>query len=418
LDSKITFEDLNIKPQFLKALGEAGIIHPSPIQERAIPLIKAGKDVVGIAQTGTGKTFAFLIPLMMKLNFHQGDKPRAIIFAPTKELAVQIWQEFERLNTYSDLKACVVYGGVGITEQIKQIETGIDVIIGTPGRFMDLYRKEVLDLKQVKTLVLDEADRLMDMGFIPQLRQILEVIPVKRQNLLFSATFSEQVEELSHEFLDFPEKIEVTKERTPVESVQQQIFNVPNFRAKLDFLMSIINREDFKQGIVFVNSRHDATHIGKFLSRKMRDDEFRTIHANKSQSVRLNSLRDFKEGLLKVVVATDVSSRGIDVLEMSHVINFNVPRSAEDYVHRIGRTGRAFRTGVSITFCHKGEEYAMDDILKDLRLTLSYQKLPKTIEVVETSKEELIAMDRMIDFYKRKQNPDYKGAFHRKKKKK
>ena len=412
--SKNTFADLKLNKQLLNAIADAGYDRPTPIQQQAIPRILNGQDVMGIAQTGTGKTAAFVLPLLMKVKYAQGDDARAMILAPTKELVMQIEQVARQLAAYTDLRIVVLYGGVGPKTQIGNLQNGVDIIVATPGRFLELYGKGHIFTKHLKTLVLDEADRMMDMGFMPQIRQILEVIPVKRQNLLFSATMPEKVIRLSEEFLDFPEVIEVTPQATPATTINQVFYRVPNIRTKINLIEYFLRDEQFTRVIIFTKTRVAANDIYKFIDRKNLGP-VNVLHANKGQNSRIAAMNAFKEGSLRVLVTTDVSSRGIDVSEVSHVINFDVPVVYEDYVHRIGRTGRAELTGQAITLVNKAEEYHLGKIARLIRQPIPEKQLPAAVEVLPTPFAENQQMAKEIDHQKRLENPDFKGAFHEKK---
>lgn len=412
-----SFEDFKINRQLLNAIEDMGYTEPTPIQKKAIPLMLAGHDVMGIAQTGTGKTAAFVLPILMKVKYAQGDVPRALILAPTRELAMQIDADIKELSKYTDLRHLSIYGGIGPKTQIETINAGIDILVATPGRFMDIYKREELVVKQIKTMVLDEADKMMDMGFMAQIRSILEVIPTKRQNLLFSATMPDKVIELSHEFLDFPEKIEVSPEKVTAELVKQVLYEVPNFRTKVNLLSHLFSKSKaFKRVIIFVKSKTNADNIFKFLSRKS-DKTIRVVHGNKGQNTRINAIEAFKRGEIEVLVATDVVARGIDVSLVSHVINFDVPIIYEDYVHRIGRTGRAQHKGIAITFANDAELLHITKIEKIIKQGISKKQLPHEVTIEETEKEESTQINKEIDHFKRREDPDFKGAFHKKKKK-
>ncbi len=413
----MNFEDLKLTRQFLNAIEEAGFTQATEIQLKAIPRILAGQDVIGIAQTGTGKTAAYLLPLLQQVKYAQGFEPRCLILVPTKELVLQVVSNIEQLALYTDIRYVGLFGGIGPKKQIEALEKGIDIIIATPGRFMELYLKEHIVLKNLKHLVLDEADRMMDMGFMPQIRNILEVIPRKRQNLLFSATFPPTVELMSDEFLLFPQRIEVTPQATPVETVQQKLYTVPNFMSKLNLLFHFLkDQETFHRVIVFVGTKDYAKNIGKFLDRKA-EGEIRVIHSDKGQNSRINAMNDFKSGEVRVLVSTDVSARGIDVPDVSHVINFSIPKEYHDYVHRIGRTGRALKTGEAISFMDKSEVYHIAKIEKLIAQKIERFEFPEGVKIEKTPKEENIDQEREIDKQKRRENPDFKGAFHDKKKK-
>jgi ATP-dependent RNA helicase RhlE len=413
-----SFEQFELNRQLLNAVADAGYTEPTPIQQKTIPLSLGNHDVLGIAQTGTGKTAAYLLPLLMKVKYAQGKSPRALILAPTRELVIQINDAVKELAKYTDLRHLALYGGLGPKTQIETLQKGVDLIVATPGRFMDLYRIGELVTKDIRTMVLDEADKMMDMGFMPQIRSILEVIPTKRQNLLFSATFGARVERLSSEFLEAPIKVEVTPQASTAEMVNQVLYEVPNFRTKINMLEHLIRLDESQRVIIFTRTKDHAENIYKFLSRKViGDDKLRVIHANKGQNTRINAMEAFKEGNVQVLVATDVAARGIDVAQVSHVINFDVPLIYEDYVHRIGRTGRANNTGEAITFLTPAEEYHVQKIEKIIRMPIPRQKLPDTVEVTETPFDESQEMLRAIDEQRRKEDPDFKGAFHEKKEK-
>ncbi len=412
-----SFEDFKLNRQLLDAVKDAGFVTPTDIQQKAIPIILGGQEVIGIAQTGTGKTAAYLLPLLMKVKYAQMNEPRAVVLVPTKELALQITEHALQLATYTDLRIVPLYGGVGAKAQIEAIQNGVDILIATPGRFMELYLKNEIPVKQIKTLVIDEADRMMDMGFMHQLRKIFEVIPRKRQNLLFSATFPEKVEKLSADFLEFPVKIEITPQATPARQVSQVLYRVPNLKTKINFIEYLLqDRETFNRVMIFTRTKANANAVSKYIERKNLGS-VKVIHSNKGQNTRINAVNEFKEGNLRVLVTTDVTARGIDVVRVSHVINFDVPILYEDYVHRIGRTGRAFSEGNAITFVNRAEEYHIQKIEKLIREKINEEKMPAGVVVEETPFEEKQAMAREIDQQKRKEDPTFQGAFHERGKK-
>ncbi|GAB4395922.1 MAG: DEAD/DEAH box helicase [Microscillaceae bacterium] len=413
----MTFADFKLTKPLFQAIEALGYTQPTPIQQKAIPLALAGHDVMGIAQTGTGKTAAYLLPLLAKLHYAQPLPPRALILAPTRELAVQIDEAARALAQFTDLRCVVLYGGIGPTPQIEALQAGADLITATPGRLMDLYFEGHLLLKNLKILVLDEADRMMDSGFMPQIRALLEVIPPKRQNLLFSATIPDSVRHLSEEFLEYPEVVEISPSATTAETVSQAVYAVPNLKTKVNFLEYLLqDAAVFHKVIVFVRTRETANNIYKFLVRKFSEAEVKVIHANKSQSTRLNAMAAFKAGEVRVLVATDVAARGIDVTMVSHVINFEVPMLYEEYVHRIGRTGRAQQSGQAITFVTEAEEWHFRKIEALIQTKIPREMLPPAIEIAETPREEAQAQAREIDRQMQKDSPDFKGAFHEKKK--
>jgi ATP-dependent RNA helicase RhlE len=411
------FQEFRFNKQVLTAIHEAGYITPTPVQKKVIPRAMAGQDLIGIAPTGTGKTAAYLLPVIMKLLYPQGIAPRTLILLPTRELAIQVGKEAARFAGHTGLRSCAVYGGTGMKNQLEMINKGVDILVATPGRFMDIYRTGNLTTKLLNTLVIDEADRMMDMGFMRQLRSILEVIPSKkRQNLLFSATFPQKVEELSSEFLEYPAKIEIAPQATTADTIVQHAYRVPNFKTKINLLEFLLsnNPADFDRVIVFTKTRQAANNIFKFIKRKI-DPGAVVIHANKDQNARINAVGSFSEGKARVLVTTDVTARGIDITRVSHVINFNVPVNYEDYVHRIGRTGRANHPGNSITFVSPPDEYHMEEVQKLTRKKVVWMDLPPEIEIAQTGFEEKQEQAREIDGIKRKLDPEFKGAFHDKK---
>lgn len=411
-----SFEDFKFNKQLLTAITEAGYDTPTEIQQKAINPILAGQDVMGIAQTGTGKTAAFVLPLLMNLKYAQGNDPRALILTPTRELAMQIDEHIKMFSTYLDLRTVLLYGGLGPKTQKEQLAAGCDIIVATPGRFLDLYLAGDINTKSLKVLVMDEADKMMDMGFISKIHRILEVVPRKRQNLLFSATMSELVRKISGDFLAFPIVVEVTEQATPAKTVTQELYKVPNLKTKINLLQHLFQDDEaFHRVIIFCKTKEVADNVFGFLERKYGEDNVRVIHANKGQNTRINSINAFKSGEIRFLVATDVAARGLDVSNVSHVINFDVPIVIEDYVHRIGRTGRAFNEGTAITFANEAELYYVKKIEKLIRQSIPVSPLPEGVFVETTPFQERQAIAREIDNQKKKDNPDYKGAFHEKK---
>lgn len=411
------FDDLKLTRQFLNAIADAGYENATPIQQKAIPPLRAGQDVIGIAQTGTGKTAAFLLPLLQTLKYAQGEAPRGLVLAPTKELVVQIHQEALKFAAYTDLRIVAFYGGVGPKKQIEEIADGVDLIVSTPGRFLEIYSRGHVETKKLKHIVLDEADRMMDMGFMPQIRQVQEVVPTKRQNILFSATFPPRVERLAEEFLLWPTRIEVTPESTPVATVTQYKLSLPNLRTKIAFIEWYV-REKLGDDrlLIFTRRKEEAENLFKFLDRSF-EKGVRAVHSNKGQNARINAMQEFRTGEVQILIATDVASRGIDVPETQWVINASVPRDPHDYIHRIGRTGRAFREGSALTLVDPAEKFALERIesLTGESL-LEFAEVPE-LEVFETPRREKQNQAREIDRELRKRDPNYKGAFHEKKRK-
>jgi ATP-dependent RNA helicase RhlE len=408
------FEDLKLTRQFLNAIEDAGYVTPTEIQMRAIPPILGGQDVIGIAQTGTGKTAAYLLPLLQILKFHKAPDPRVLVMAPSKELVLQIHDVFVSLAKYTDLKGSALYGGIGPKSQIEELQSGVDVIICTPGRFMELYKRGTFQIKKIKYVVLDECDRMMDMGFMPQLRQVQEVIPHKKQNLLFSATFPEKVERLANEFLLWPTRLEITPPATTATTIEQFVYHVPNFMAKVNLLIHLLKGENMNRVMIFVRTKDDATRLFNILDKNV-DGQKRLMHSNKGQNARINAVNDFREGAIRILVSTDVTARGMDINDVSHVVNFNVPHKHDDYVHRVGRTGRAEKEGTAFTFCDVSEEYHLAKIEKLIRQKITPLDMPIELEDIKTPFSEKQEQMREIDRQKKLEDPDFKGAFHQKK---
>jgi len=409
----MTFEDLKITRQYLNALDELGFAEPTPVQQKAIPLIRGGQDVIAVAQTGTGKTAAYLLPLFQILGHASGRDARCLILVPSKELVLQVAEQAAALAHYTDLRFAALYGGVGHKSQAAVLAAGVDVIIATPGRLMEIYMKENFPVRKIKHLVLDEADRMLDFGFFPQLRAVQELMPQKKQTILLSATFPERVQNLVDGFLLFPIKIEIAPSATAAENVVQQVYMADNFQTKLHLLLYLLDHDPLDRVMVFVRTKEAAEQISRFLERKL-VGTVRVIHANKGQNSRINAMSEFKEGGIRVLVATDVASRGIDAPDVTHVINFSVPRNYDDYVHRIGRTGRIFKAGTAISFCDPAEKYHVQQIEELIRQPIEVMPLPD-IPRTKTPKDEWLAQLKEIDLRRQRDDPNYKGAFHKKK---
>jgi ATP-dependent RNA helicase RhlE len=409
------FEELKLTRQFLNAIEDLGYLRPTPIQQKAIPIIRSGQHLIGIAQTGTGKTAAYLLPVMQLLKYAQGELPRCVILVPTKELVLQVLEQVTALGKYTDLRYVALYGGVGRKKQAETANAGVDIVVSTPMRLLEIYQEEGLDLKKIQIFILDEADRMLDMGFMPQINAILDVLPRKKQNMMFSATFSPVIEELSWNFMDFPVKIEITPEATPVETVEQRSYLVPNFQTKLNLLEMLLLDAEMNRVMIFVKSKENANKIFEYLQRQKIKGEMRLIHSNKGQNTRINAFNDFKEGIVRLLICTDVMARGIDVTEVSHVVNFDVPTHYEDYVHRIGRTGRAWHNGIAMTFVIKSDLFHIQKIEEKIRMPIPVLPLPEGLEIAETPFDENQDMERDIDAQRKKEDPNFKGAFHEKK---
>jgi len=379
-------------------------------------MITSGANVVGVAQTGTGKTAAYLLPLLTRLRKPEGKDPRVVVLVPTRELSIQVGDDVAELTSLSELRHAAVFGGIGWTKHANLVEPGIDLLVATPGRLWDLYQNGVFSLKKVKHLVIDEADRMLDLGFMPQLRQIMDILPRKRQNLMFSATFSESIQKLVDEFIDYYEKIEVAPSATPVEKVKQIAYKVPNFRTKLNLVEHLLKDEEtFSRVIIFVKTKVNAESVFKVVKRKS-EGEKRILHSNKAQNTRINAIQAFKKGDVRVLITTDVSARGLDASKVSHVINFDVPPDYENYVHRIGRTARAGNAGDAISMVSPEEVWHWQKIEQLIRMDVPLQELPEKVQVVETEFNEQQEQLREIDRQRKIDDPTYQGAFHQKKK--
>ncbi len=410
------FSELKLNKQLLNAIEEAGYVDTTDIQEQAIPFILAGRDLIGIAQTGTGKTAAYVLPLLMKIKYAQENTPRALILVPTRELVLQVVENINSLSTYTDIRSTGIYGGVGKTKQADEIAKGIDILVSTPGRLIDLYMDGYVKLNKVKTFIIDEADRMMDMGFLPQIHQILEIVPRKRQNLLFSATFPTKVETLTEDFVSFPERVEVSPQASTVETIEQFYYETPNLQTKLNLAVHLLKDERLERVMIFAGTKKVAETI-KSTFDKNKVGKFKIIHSNKGQNSRINAMNEFKAGNTRILIATDISARGIDVEKVSHVINFNTPTQYEDYVHRVGRTGRANNEGIAISFIADDDKYHLKKIQDLIKKDIQKLELPDGIIEAWTPKEERQQILRNIDTQRKKDDPTFKGAFHPKKKK-
>jgi ATP-dependent RNA helicase RhlE len=363
-----TFDTLGLKPELLRAVAEQGYSQPTPIQAQAIPVVLAGKDLLGAAQTGTGKTAGFTLPLLQILSAraNASHSParhpvRALIVTPTRELAAQVEESVRTYGKYIPLKSITIYGGVGMQPQIDALRRGVDILVATPGRLLDHVQQKTVDLRQVEILVLDEADRMLDMGFIHDIRRILALVPPKRQNLLFSATFPDEIRKLAASFMHDPVTIEVARRNTPAELVSQVQHPVDAGR-KRDLLAHLVKANDWKQVLVFCKTKHGANRLAHQLTREGVHAD--AIHGNKSQNARERALDEFKEGKVRVLVATDIAARGLDIEALPHVVNFDLPHVAEDYVHRIGRTGRAGVEGEAVSLVSAEDRSLMAAIEK------------------------------------------------------
>ena len=391
------FEELNLAPALLKAVLEQGYETPTPIQAQAIPAVLAGHDLLAGAQTGTGKTAAFTLPMLHRLsqsaapkNKFGGKGIRALVLTPTRELAAQVEESVREYGKYLDINSTVVFGGVGMNPQIDRIKRGVDILVATPGRLLDLQQQGFLDLSTVQVLVLDEADRMLDMGFIHDVKKVLALVPKDKQSLLFSATFSDEIRELANTLLKSPQSIQVTPSNTTVQRITQVIHPVGRGKKK-QVLLHIIQQHNWSQVLVFTRTKFGANNVAEFLTKN--GVNAMALHGNKSQSARTQALAGFKSGDIRALVATDIAARGIDIDELPHVVNYEIPNVSEDYVHRIGRTGRAGNSGEAVSLVCMDEEGFMMDIER-----FTKQQIP--VQVIEGfgpdagEKAEPIAMGR------------------------
>ncbi len=360
----MSFNKLGLSDPLLRAVANKGYRSPSPIQEKAIPVILQGRDVLASAQTGTGKTAGFTLPILQLLSKHPRQKRRpvrALVLTPTRELAAQILDNAESYSKYLDIHSTVIFGGVNQNPQVNALRRGVDFLIATPGRLLDLNNQRLLSLSQVEILVLDEADRMLDMGFIHDIKKVLRLVPEKRQNLLFSATFSSDIKKLANGFLHNPVMVEATPENTTVEKIIQKAYRVDQ-KKKTDMVIDMIAEGRWQQVLVFTRTKHGANRLAEKMNKA--DVSAAAIHGNKSQGARTKALAGFKKGDIRVLVATDIAARGLDIPLLPHVINFELPNIPEDYVHRIGRTGRAGASGEAISLVGVDEVEYLRDIEK------------------------------------------------------
>ncbi|MBI4341027.1 MAG: DEAD/DEAH box helicase [Candidatus Omnitrophica bacterium] len=373
-DEGPAFDSLNLHPDLLRGIHDLGYLRPTPIQAQAIPPILAGRDVIGCAQTGTGKTAAFVLPILHKLLQHRGrGHARALIVAPTRELALQSMEHLKALSRYVPLKGAAIFGGVPMEPQIKALRQGLDIISATPGRLLDHIYSGRIDFVDLQILVLDEADRMLDMGFLPDIQKILRLLPSERQNLLFSATMPPEIAALAHQFMHHPVTVQIGQRSTPPAGIHQAIYPVPRPR-KIDLLTELLRAEGTTSALVFTRTKHFASRLSETL--QQRGFKVSVLHGDRSQSQRMRALEQFRRGRSQVLVATDIAARGLDIDDITHVINYDVPHTPEDYVHRIGRTARAEATGDAFTLVDREEEPLVQAIEKLLNKTLPRVTLP------------------------------------------
>ncbi len=360
----LSFKDLKLIPQLEKALAKQGYKTPTPIQSRSIPGLLLGKDLIGIAQTGTGKTAAFVLPILQRMVEKYPRTINTLILVPTRELAAQVGESISAYGEFLKFRHTVIFGGVGFGKQVEALARGVDIVVATPGRLMDLINQRKLDLRSIEFFVLDEADRMLDMGFIHDIKKIIAMLPHKRQSLFFSATMSPEINKLAKTLLHDPLHVEVTAQATPVERIKQCIYFVDQ-PSKQDLLLELLKHDHLTSVLIFTRTKHRADRVALFLKKNRISSD--AIHGNKSQNARTKALKDFKTGKVQVLVATDIAARGIDIDNISHVINFELPNEPESYVHRIGRTARAGAEGTAFSFCAAEERNYLRDIEKLIR---------------------------------------------------
>ncbi|WDF64902.1 DEAD/DEAH box helicase [Flavobacterium sp. KACC 22763] len=411
-----TFEKFNLPKSLQKAVDELGFVTPTPIQEKSFSVIMSGRDMMGIAQTGTGKTFAYLLPLLKLYKFTHTNTPKIVILVPTRELVVQVVEEVEKLTTYMSVKTLGIYGGVNINTQKKAVYEGVDILVGTPGRTMDLALDAVVRFDETQKLVIDEFDEMLNLGFRPQLTSLFAMMKTKRQNILFSATMTDEVDDLLNDYFDFPEEVTLAPSGTPLEKITQITYNVPNFNTKVNLLKHLLETdESMSRILVFVNNKKISDMLFNRID-ELFDGQFGVIHSNKSQNYRLSTMAEFQEGNLRGLITTDVMARGLDISNITHVINFELPEEPELYMHRIGRTGRADATGTAISFVTPREEEfkIATELLMDQELEVA--DFPEEVEISEKLIE--AEKDRLPrKFLMKKPKLEGDGAFHEKSKK-
>lgn len=410
-----TFLDLDLPKALQKAIDDLGFTSPTPIQERAMPVILSGRDMMGIAQTGTGKTFAYLLPILKQWKFANVHVPRVVIIVPTRELVVQVVEETEKLTQYMSVRVLGVYGGVNINTQKTKVYEGVDILVGTPGRMMDLALDNVVRFDEVKKLVIDEFDEILNLGFRFQITSILSMMKAKRQNILFSATMTDDVDEMLNDFFDFPEEVSLAASGTPLEKITQQGYRVPNFLTKINLLKNLLQNEDLSRILVFVNNKKTADLVMDALEEEFAE-QFGVIHSNKSQNYRLNTMASFQQGDIRGIVTTDVMARGLDISDITHVINMELPEVPEQYIHRIGRTGRADKEGIAISFVAPSEEDIEVEAELLMEKEIEFLDIPEGVEIAERLLEFEKDRKKMKILLKR---PKQEGgaAFHDKKEK-
>lgn len=411
----MTFSELNLNKQLLNALEDLGLSSPTAIQEKVFSTVMSGKDVCGIAQTGTGKTYAYLLPCLRQFQFTKEKNPQILIIVPTRELVSQVVDEVKKLTKYMSVRVVGVYGGVNLKPQAAEVIDGVDLLVGTPGRLVDLLSTGVLKPKGIKKLVIDEFDEMLNLGFRAQLKNIFDRLPEKRQNLLFSATLNQEVELLIGEYFNDLVRIEATPVGTPLDNISQTYYEVPNFYTKVNFLEFLLEENpDMSKVLVFVSTKHLANLVYEELVQYY-GDAVNVIHSNKTQNHRFSAVADFETGVCRVLIATDIIARGLDVAEVTHVINFDMPPVPENYIHRIGRTGRIERKGIAISFVIEREKEYLETIEKLMNYEIPALGFPENVEIsTQIIPEEIQREQIKIIEVKRGSREDAGPAFHEK----
>jgi len=412
----LNFRDLNLNTPLYNAIDDLGFTQPTPIQAEAFNVVASGKDMVGIAQTGTGKTFAYMLPILKNLKFSKQDNPRVLILVPTRELVVQVVDEIEKLAKYINTRVLGVYGGTNINTQKQAVAQGQDIIVATPGRLYDLAVSRVLQLKSLERLVIDEVDVMLDLGFRHQLINIFDILPERRQNIMFSATMTEDVDDLITDFFTAPQKVSIAISGTPLENIAQTKYSVPNYYTKLNLLVHILqDAETYNKVLVFVSNKRMADRLFEALDEFFKE-ELCVIHSNKTQNYRLRSIEQFREGVNRILVATDVMARGLDIDNVTHVFNFDTPNFPENYMHRIGRTGRAEREGQAVVFSTEKEQDSLKKIEALMQMEIPELEIPESVTIsTELIEEERTVIKERNNPTKRRKDEDAPGAaFHEK----
>lgn len=409
-----TFEAFQLPKSIQKALDEIGFTTPTPIQAKAFNVILSGRDVMAIAQTGTGKTFAYLLPILKQWKFQDIHTPRVVILVPTRELVVQVVEEIEKLTTYMSIRTLGIYGGVNINTQKTSVYTGTDILVATPGRIMDLALDNVVRFDTLQKLVIDEFDEILNLGFRTQLTSILSMMRNKKQNILFSATMTEEVDELLEEYFDYPQEVSLAPSGTPLEQISQYVYSVPNFLTKLNILKYILeNDETTSRILIFINSKRISELVDTFLEEHF-PGQFGVINSNKTQNYRLNTMESFQNGELRGLITTDIMARGLDITDITHVFNLQFPDEPERYIHRIGRTGRADKEGVAISFIAPKEEEMQLEVEELMNQEIEVLTIPETV-VIEERKLEFEKDKVKMKVKKRKVDEERGASFHEKK---